>query len=218
MQKLPKLLTKVWTIIVAVFLCCACSASSDRYVYTAEERLTGTGTGAASCFYSPGIESNVYLASAIFVGNVESEPEEVLYPAGEISIGRMEYTVSVEDIWYGECEEKITVSASSGSGVSNPRKGDKAVFFLTRTVLSEYDDKLVYKTVNDPESILIINPPSDRLFSLSTLENMTAYDGKTPETLQKDIEKILQDMANGKMEALFCGEILQTYLEEYGVK
>jgi len=99
------------------------------------------------------------------------------------------YTLKIDRIWFGTYEgDTLTLQLDGGKkfGPPKPYLYDQGVFLLTLRL--EGDG---YTLSASEDSIFIKNPPSNRIFSLSSNRDVCAFDGKRVSQLKKAIRNEL---------------------------
>jgi len=121
------------------------------------------------------------------------------------------YDVSVDDVWFGEYSGD-TIRLLIRDGVTQPRKGDEAVFLL-RFLYNTEDVCLLTRVEN---SVFIKNPPYNLLFAMSPASDCTAYDGQFPRLLKMHMKEALEQLGEtGENIKYASGDIAKPYREEY---
>lgn len=194
-------------ILLSVFFLCSCSAEAvepdlSLYKDTRGEKLVLSSTSDpwTSYFMEPGLEACVHFAKAAISGKitdikvmdipftVSEKFDEKMSPDGKApTLTVTRYTIDVDKYFIGSGEKQIIVQIAGDldSYVTKPKEKCGVVMFL-----DEYEDG-IYKNASSEDSIFIKNS-KDKLYSLSDIDQLSAYDGADLETLINDTKKLIK--------------------------
>lgn len=187
---------------LTVFLLCWLFGGNApaQHTYRPEDRIVLHGSECRIA--GPDLDSNVFGADLIVDAAVvtngalharpyrdrEARPLPEKYPM----IIYTEYTLSVKEVWYGECEPNLTLHISgfmNGSvwstvKVPKPQRNDRLILFL------EYDPYVpdIYYLVDDEYSMLAVNPDGT-LYPFGWTGDPACCDGSRPADLRAAVRE-----------------------------
>lgn len=210
-----KMRFKIIVLLFGVLLIFSSCAEKERYVYTEEDKQGSTYSMAASRWFAPSLEANVWCSDLIVQGTIISDPETVtteLSPGVPYTV--TEYRLRVGKTWFGETDEKTIRFRIMGTYPVYHRADEVVVY------LNGFDDADYYMLVDNEHSVYIANPPTDMAFTLSENSDIAAYEGMSLEDIRQQTEAILQDIQqNGASFAegfsFLVGDVVIPYYETY---
>jgi len=212
----------LWLSVIIVLALCVCLCQG-RYYYTPayREKFSDQVSGMSqSMSYSAPpkdlMEYALCSSDLVIEGEIIEVGEAYLerFTAG-INFGIMvtPYTIRVDDVWFGECEEKevlVIIRGEAETGVAKPHLRDRGVFLLR-----EYGDG--YTPSKAEMGIFIKNPPIGRLYAFAPVESAVAFDGKPVQTLREALQTMLDNIAltGGENDNPKVGRVGAVYIEAY---
>ena len=158
------------------------------------------------------LEFNTIVADLIICGTVLTDATDVTLelPTAQgngPTVSNENFQIQVNEVWFGECEDEV-IELGLLQGVKEPQKGDVLILFLIKKASGGYT------TTDYENSIFAINPPNDRLFSFSTREGMSRYDGVTPESFKETLQSIFDKFEKEAFNVNFIGRIANELLPD----
>ena len=214
-----KLKRRVWIIfaaLAAVLLILSTARVFGRKIYTprdwaAPEEPFSIGCGVG---YDPGMRSNITQSSLIMRGTIlDSESGLRENAAGDYAGDYYtRFTVSVDEIWYGEEDARtitLTMPGLPGSYYNKPVKNDRVVLFLGG---KEGNYSAVYNTY----CVFVVNPPFNRIFPLAHTSEYGVYHGGSVRKLRKSVDYLVDKYAAQVRDPRYGGSVVREYyLEHY---
>ncbi len=216
-----------------MLLCCivcaltACTINNEtRYQYTPETRIalsltTSSPNVVDACYPAPPQDLMGYVISKadlivegkiIDGGTIKTAPMpgmELMPKERQLQETTTTYTVLIENIWFGEYKYdtlSLELLGDETWGVSKPHKHDQGIFILKKCLENEN-----YLSVGAEDGIFIKNPPDNKLYAFSPLEDFSTFDGKESEVLYQAVENKLEEFILNGNESRLTGEVGQLY-------
>ena len=192
-----------------LLLCCGCAQSDDatgyapdRHQYDEETRLEqnenteNSNTNSLSVLSIPpdkefeymALSSDVILAGTVVDDGVTTREPLLMSvsdgPEAEVTA----YQVNVREVWQGECDEEQITLKFYWPHQTRPFKNDELILFLKKQGSGFYTP-----VTADNDSVFVINPPENKLFPLSTQQDIIAYDNQSVETLKSDVAETVEE-------------------------
>ena len=193
-----------------LLLCCGCAQSGDaagyapdRHQYDEETRLEqnenteNIGSANSSIFITVAedeqFEFMTLVSDVILTGTVADDGVTTREPLlGDIPNGPeadvTAYQVNVREVWQGECDEEQITLKFYWPHQTRPFKNDELILFLRWQWTDFYTP-----ITADNDSVFVINPPENKLFPLSTQQDIIAYDNQSVETLKSDVAETVEE-------------------------
>ena len=193
-----------------LLLCCGCAQSGDaagyapdRHQYDEETRLEqnenteNIGSANSSIFITVAedeqFEYMTLVSDVILTGTVADDGVTTREPLfGDIPNGPeadvTAYQVNVREVWQGECDEEQITLKFYWPHQTRPFKNDELILFLKKQGSGFYTP-----VTADNDSVLVINPPENKLFAMSTRQYVVSYDNQNVKTLKSDVADTVAD-------------------------